>query len=665
MLSTQPFFLNGIEVDAKRGTLKLDSIKTSVEPKVMLVLLYLVANAEQVIEQEKLFDYVWPKSIFSANSLRRCISTLRKVFQDTDKSLISTHPKIGYSINAQPTFKNSAHERVNKKNITSVMSIVTACLLVMSLFIYLQNSQSTTLHIKEMQPLTATEKLEDFIALSPDDKAIAFTRYEANKISSSEVWLKDILTLKEHKLDIEEGHIRNINWTLDGQALIYLSVNNSGWAIQQAHLNHQQQVNKIITLLKDNTRSRVSSIHQDELGNLYYVSNSNGSNSLYRFDIKSQNLSKIEGTSKQFLPFELALSHDGKTLSVSGQNSDSLAIIKHYNIETLKVISIDKLKVKERFSLQWLSDERGMLLNNGRRLYVLPNEGSLSKIDFEHSQFIRFPTASSKAIYLISSSLDHDLIHFDLKSSQQQALINSNAMDYLPSIASNKSLISYYSTRYGKPQLFLYNNETKEDKLLFDNPNNHLNVDKAQWNKANNHIAFSLGYSIYTLSLEDKSQHLEYHDSLNGVVLDWFIDNQSLLIWQHQKIDKALIKYNIHTGKQTILANSTVKPFMDAQGQVYIFSAQQLFTLNPQGQMELKITFKEEIKSYIPHKKGIYITFKETPDKWRFWQFDDEKFIEERTVDLPQNVAAISEDGTFIIKTTEERQKDIIKLTID
>ncbi len=73
------------------------------EPKVMQVLVHLAARPGEVVSKEELIREVWPNTFVSDDALLRCISELRKAFDDDPKHprSIQTISKRGYRLIAQ------------------------------------------------------------------------------------------------------------------------------------------------------------------------------------------------------------------------------------------------------------------------------------------------------------------------------------------------------------------------------------------------------------------------------------------------------------------------------------------------------------------------------------------------------------------------------------
>ena len=97
-------WINDICINAKDGTVKSEGSIEIIEPKVMSMLLVLCQSPKDVVSAESLFEQVWPNAIYSPNSVRRNIALLRQALKDDDKTLIKTHPKRGYSLEANIKF---------------------------------------------------------------------------------------------------------------------------------------------------------------------------------------------------------------------------------------------------------------------------------------------------------------------------------------------------------------------------------------------------------------------------------------------------------------------------------------------------------------------------------------------------------------------------------
>jgi TolB-like protein/Flp pilus assembly protein TadD len=82
------------------NTISTNGIDVQVEPKVMEVLVCLASRPSESISKEAIIKAVWPDTFVSDDALIRCISELRRVFEDDARApaVIQTIPKRGYRL---------------------------------------------------------------------------------------------------------------------------------------------------------------------------------------------------------------------------------------------------------------------------------------------------------------------------------------------------------------------------------------------------------------------------------------------------------------------------------------------------------------------------------------------------------------------------------------
>jgi TolB-like protein/DNA-binding winged helix-turn-helix (wHTH) protein/Tfp pilus assembly protein PilF len=87
-------------VQPQMNILQANGETKHVEPKAMQVLVYLSEHADQVVAKERLIGAVWAGTFVTDDVLTRCISELRKAFEDDPKNpqVIETIPRSGYRL---------------------------------------------------------------------------------------------------------------------------------------------------------------------------------------------------------------------------------------------------------------------------------------------------------------------------------------------------------------------------------------------------------------------------------------------------------------------------------------------------------------------------------------------------------------------------------------
>ena len=72
--------------------------KTSLEPRVFDVLVYLIENKDRVVSKDELIEKLWDGRVISDSALNTCIRSIRRALGDDGEKqrYIRTHPKRGF-----------------------------------------------------------------------------------------------------------------------------------------------------------------------------------------------------------------------------------------------------------------------------------------------------------------------------------------------------------------------------------------------------------------------------------------------------------------------------------------------------------------------------------------------------------------------------------------
>src|SRR6202045_1948459 len=93
------------EVDDRELRLSEGEMQVQVEPKVLRLLIYLIANRNRLMRKQELLDAVWQDAMVTENSLTRAIGLLRKALNEDSHvpRYIETVPTAGYRFIANVT----------------------------------------------------------------------------------------------------------------------------------------------------------------------------------------------------------------------------------------------------------------------------------------------------------------------------------------------------------------------------------------------------------------------------------------------------------------------------------------------------------------------------------------------------------------------------------
>ena len=177
---SQPFRLGRWTVQPDTGVLSCTTETLQLEPKLMAVLLYFVANPGRVLARREIEAAVWPGQVVGDDTVARAISRLRRALGDTPQTpaYIETLPRRGYRLVAAVTAGDAAARAASRRGrITGIGAAVAmlGCLLLILLFVRpggdTEQSDSPT--------ITMTARADDYyMRFTRQDNEAALALYE-------------------------------------------------------------------------------------------------------------------------------------------------------------------------------------------------------------------------------------------------------------------------------------------------------------------------------------------------------------------------------------------------------------------------------------------------------------------------------------------------------
>ena len=517
-LQTINFRINDIKVEPKKGRIWVNGDFHSVEPKVMAVLVELAAKPNEVIEQELLFSQVWPSSVFSPNSVRRCIAELRKLFaQDRrTQNIITTHPKKGYSLDADIKLEESHLKNKRKlayyKQATQGVVLVTLSLLAMIVFYTVRNSAtefgdaSKKVNVVEQTPITTSPSLDFNGKYSPNGTKIAFIRSSIGDVSKS-LWLKDLDTEDERQISPENINVSEFSWSPDGKSISYFDTSSTLYVLSLNSLNSTKQ----LATLGDVNRISAFEWGLDE--KIYFLTQIIKNNELTQrlsvLDLNKADISHIHNFEPGYWPYAITMSVKAQKIAIAGFNQNGISQIRVWNTKTSQISTLASLN-QNRYFIDYHPTLNQILLSDGRSLSYVDENGKQNAINFEHYDFIQFPQYAPNSDGILISHGKYDIdIHaapIDKKedrliNSKNIVLIDTNNTDRAAVISPDKRKLVFISHRKGYPQLYLFDLETRKTSLLFNNDNKLLGLSEPVWHPGNSKIAFAVYDRPYVVEI--------------------------------------------------------------------------------------------------------------------------------------------------------------------
>jgi Tol biopolymer transport system component/DNA-binding winged helix-turn-helix (wHTH) protein len=483
---TPPFALDDWIVDPDFHQLSRGNSISTLEPRVMSVLLQLAAHPQRVISKDEFLRAVWPDTFVGEDALTRCISILRHTLNDDPHNprFIKTVSKVGYcllvtarplepeSAPPEPEFRHPAAISVPPTRPTLALraglGVLASAVAIAAIFVLTHQPHRDPIpSVIPTFQLTTDAGEESRPALSPDGKHLAFV-WAKEDGSPQHIYIKQLgseaLLRLTNLADDEYSPV----WSPDGQRIAFLSSSSTGLALYVASLDSTRSPDKIY-IPGETTRWEQGALAWSPDGKSFVLADHLGaqpSSSIYRIDadtLRARALtSPPAGWEGDLNP---VFSPDGQKIAFLRASENS--VVDVYWIPAAggqpQQVTHDGKMID---GIAWSSDNRSIIFSSNRA-----GEYGLYKISLTAGNPQRMPVGTEdatqpaisqdgKSLAFVQGSAIFGILQVSAARNEPTAardsiIVSSTAQDSAPSISPDGTQFAFQSWRSGTQQIWL------------------------------------------------------------------------------------------------------------------------------------------------------------------------------------------------------------------
>lgn len=650
------FKLQHLIVDVSRCQIIDGTQVRNIEPRSMDVLAYLARHKKRVISQEELFESLWPDTLFSSGAVQRCIAQLRKGLKDDarDPVFIITHPKRGYSLEVEPVTDSENHK---------AYFFGAGLLLLLVLFVWgIKNFAGSVPNegfSGRLIPMTSHSDYDFFPLYGKEGRRLVFIRQQQGQ-RQGHIFVKDLESGVETQLTTTPQHYQSLAWSEDNLKLYFIIRNGQKDQVGELSLVGGKEAEHII-FTQQGTGSiwRVAPVE----GQIFYMQadvpvNQSPVTWLKRFDMASNQHITVLQSSQEFTPYRIALSADNTRLVIAGEDQQ--------NGVQLRVFDLNKQQLSEPFAtlalgfteVSWHPDGQSVLVHHLNRLYKITLDGEQTELPYMQYQRLYNPSyrPDGQRIVMSLTEQDSDLIEYVQPLGKRETVIDSSGEDHLARYSPDGEQLAFISSRTGTQQAYV--KYQGREIIMFENPEN-LPVYRAPvWSPDGERISFGFGKVLYIYELDTQVLSQYEMPSTFTAVLDWYQDNNGLLIAIKQQNVSYFAQFNFVTRQIVVLEETGVNysARLDANDQLVFYNESILSWGEHSYPREGMPLIASPI--FIAGKVVVFQSARQV------YQFDGQilSVLVEQIPEANWNLVDVSASGKLLFNSTSQQRAKIVAL---
>jgi DNA-binding winged helix-turn-helix (wHTH) protein len=672
------FELANATVDTTRGEITVAGDSKTVEPKVLAVLMLLVEANGEVISQEDIFDAIWPNSIFSQNSVQRCIAILRKLLEDDAKrqAVIVTHPKRGYSLTPKAVKLTRTHSR--KTQYPYIALIFFILITALSINFWSNDNEALKTQVQEAQLIGATADNE-FQPQLISTQHLSYIRHEEGK--GQAIWLYDLTQQREVRLTSYALHIGSYQW-LNPQTLLYAKVNDQQVEIHRRkvdlenfYANNSEAASTSTDIIVDLFNINIfRGFYLTQDNQLIYQAVITGVSQLRQYDLGSGLDTLLLNESEKFKPYGFAVNSLTAEIAIIGFNDAKATEVKLLLLakDGVRLHTITTLD-SNIYHIDWQEKHNRLLLTEGKKLVNLSLTGEVEDINYNTTAFMQQAAYDPEGQHLVFTQqvTDSDLWlgHRDKDDAiaTSHMLVNSTASDYGGAFSPNGNRVAYISNRNGFPQIYVTNITSGSTEVIFNNPERKLLLSPPLWHPSKELIVSAVSEKLLMIDLLAGTEKWQIIEDTVLSPLAWYQDENALLVIDMSNNKNMLSKYDLVNHHLKAISENTYAGAMLGNQDNLIKLTQNEIIDSGNGVENIQRIAEGNIVTAMRTPKGIYLQIaQEQQQSLTFYSFDTQRLSKPQS--LPEEMYMIWDihpiDQRLLFETSTTNQ-DIVLLRLN
>ncbi|WP_144391628.1 winged helix-turn-helix domain-containing protein [Pleionea sediminis] len=476
--SHHPFKVGEFTVDLNEKLVESpDGDKRNITPNSIKLLLLLIHNEATYVSLNDIHKFIYGNQYKDDSSIRKQVTVLRKLFDDTEKEKFYIENKLGHGYRLIAPVKTTEwrFEGSDNKSFTTLIIITLALLLVVvtTYFLMREDNGAQPVNLSTPKPLTHLEGLEFYPSFSPDGKWMLFNHLPHEQ-SKWEIWVRNMESGDLIKLspDVTASDYRVPRWTGEEYKFIYSEYNDGTCYFTESTFDPN---NAVITDSQKLVKCSFSSLNATNAlwkdGKGIYFNKAESINA--PFVIYSHSFSSGESWPIASPPpsgkgdYYFSLSPHKEKMAVLRNKNGSQTEVWIYDVNSWETKLVDTVN-QILITVTWTSSGDSILYrNDSNQIIEFEIAQKRHSVKLRPAVPVMAPEAfGDKSISVsVGSYFRQELTKHNLKDNEAKTLINSSYNDFMPAVSFDGNTLAWISNRTGVFQVWIMHPDGRKEQV--------------------------------------------------------------------------------------------------------------------------------------------------------------------------------------------------------